>query len=82
MTIIIQGLSLPVPVGWLLSLNYSIPISWMQGVTQDLETGGQNWGFFQFRGSKVSSYPIYKNDHSNLIQYIDLAKQNVLLYVI
>ena len=38
---------------------YTIP---HQGVTQDLETGG----FLKFRGSKVS-YPIYKNDHSNLI---------------
>ena len=37
-----------------------------QGVTQDLETGGQNLGFLKFRGSKVSN-PIYKNDHSNLI---------------
>ena len=44
-----------------------------QGITQDLETGGQNWGFLKFRGSKVS-YPIYKNDHSNLIYWFSKTK--------
>ena len=44
-----------------------------QGVTKDLETGGQNWGFLKFRGSKVS-YPIYKNDHSNLIYWLSKTK--------
>ena len=44
-----------------------------QGVTQDLETGGQNWGFLKFRGSKVS-YLIYKNDHSNLIYWLSKTK--------
>ena len=44
-----------------------------QGVTQDLETGGQNWGFLKFRGSKVS-YPIYKNDNSNLIYWLSKTK--------
>ena len=52
-----------------------LEINWSQeqGVTQDLETGGQNWGFFKFRGSKVS-YPIYKNDHSNLIYWLSKTK--------
>ena len=47
---------------------------WKQGVTQDLETGGQNWGFLKFRGSKVSYYTIYKNDHSNLIYWLSKTK--------
>ena len=37
-----------------------------QGVTRDLETGGQNLESFKFRMSKVI-YPIYRNDHSNVI---------------
>ena len=63
----------------LLNLYYRSLLAWIsnkshrQGVTQDLETGGQNWGFLKFRGSKVS-YPIYKNDHSNLIYWLSKTK--------
>ena len=51
-----------------------------QGITKDLETGGQNWGFLKFRESKVS-YPIYKNDHSNLIYWLSKTKCGSLCHL-
>ena len=52
----------------------------MQGVTQDLETGGQNRGFLKFKGSKVS-YPINKNDHSSLMYWLGKTKCDSLCHL-
>ena len=51
----------------------------MQGVTQDLETGGQYWGFFKFRGSKVSYTQFTRMFIATL--YIDIAKQSILFFI-
>ena len=50
-----------------------LPRIWKQGVKIE--------DFFKFRGSKVS-YPIYKNDHSNLIYWLSKTKCASLCHLI
>ena len=62
------------------NLLFLVKITGRQGVTQDLETGGQYRGFLKFRGSKVS-YPINKNDHSSLMYWLGKTKCDSLCHL-